>query len=228
MSRCATKFGSVHRANAGFTLIELLVVIGVIAALAAIVISGLTGTYKTTSLRSAQATVVNALALARSKAMSSGRDVLFLVNDNQVEVTRYRRMLAVVDKADNTRVYSVAYLPVGAYVVPYQAHFSAAMIQEGDSWTTVGGASLTSSALSNVISCAVEGGNTEAWESYPIYAEGTSNQQGIIVVATGRERSPADAAANGSPIVLVSPDQVRGVSVSFYGLARLINDRMGF
>jgi len=224
----ATHFVSSRRPVAGFTLIELLVVIGVVSTLAAIVISGLAGTDKSTSLRSAQATVVNVLASARSRAMSSGRDVLFLVNDNPVDVTRYRRMLAVVNKADNTRVYSVTFLPPGAYVVPYQAHFSAAMIQEGDSWTTVEGASLTSSALSNVISCAVEGENSEAWESYPIYAEGTSNQQGRIVVATGRERSPADAAANGSPIMLVSPDQVRGVSVSFYGLARLINDRMGF
>ena len=132
----ATHFVSSRRPVAGFTLIELLVVIGVVSTLAAIVISGLAGTDKSTSLRSAQATVVNVLASARSRAMSSGRDVLFLVNDNPVDVTRYRRMLAVVNKADNTRVYSVTFLPPGAYVVPYQAHFSAAMIQEGDSWTT--------------------------------------------------------------------------------------------
>jgi prepilin-type N-terminal cleavage/methylation domain-containing protein len=213
---------------AAFTLIELLVVIAIVAALAAVVFGGLNGADKSTSLRSGQAIVANMLAAARSKAMSSGRDVLFLVNDNASDVTRYRRMLAVVDRLDAALVYSVAYLPAGVYVVPHQSHFSSSLIQRGDSWITTTGFSLTSTALSATVSRAVDSGTTESWESFPLYTEGTSNQQGRIVIASGRERSPADAAAVGSPILLESPDQVRGMLMSYYGLARMINDRLGF
>lgn len=228
MKGFAPRIAGRWRGCRAFTLMELLGVIAIIAVLAAVVFGGLRGTDKSTSLRSAQATVANMLAAARSKAMSSGRDVLFLVNNNSADVTRYRRMLALVDRTDTTMVHSVAYLPAGNYVVPHQSHFSSSLTQSGDSWITTTGASLTSSALSASVSRAIESVTTETWESFPLYVEGTSNQQGRIVIASGRERSPAEAAASGSPILLESPDQVRGMLMSFYGLARMVNDRMGF
>ncbi|MBW7896051.1 MAG: prepilin-type N-terminal cleavage/methylation domain-containing protein [Opitutaceae bacterium] len=213
-----------RRNRRGFTLIELLVVIGVIAALAAVVIGGLRGADKSTALRSAQATVVNLLATARSKAMSSGRDVLLLVNHNVADAERFRRMLAVVDKDDVTLVHVVAFLPDGTYVVPYKDRFGPAMIQSGDLWD---GDSLASSALSATVTRSIQGVASELWESFPVTPEGTTGQQGKIVITTGRSLSPAEE-NTGYPIVLVSPDQVRGVMISGYGLARMINDRSGF
>lgn len=224
MSGPTPRPGATRPSCQGFTLIELLVVIGVIAALAAVVIGGLTGTDKSTAMRSAQATVVNLFATARSKAMSSGRDVLLLVNHNAADAERFRRMLALVDKDDVTLVHTVVFLPKGTYVVPYKDRFGSTMIEPDDLW---GGDSLTSSALRTTVTRSIQGTTSELWESLPITAEGTTGQQGKIVITTGRARSPAEANM-GSPIVFVSPDQVRGVMISGYGLARMINDRSGF
>ena len=220
--------GFSQKRRTGFTLIELLVVIAIIAALAAVVFGGLTGVDKSTSLRSGQAVIANMLSAARSKAMASGHDVLFLVNDNASDVTRYRRMLAVVDRLDTTKVYSVAYLPAGNYVVPHQSRFSSSLIKDGTDWSTTSGASLTSTALSATVSRSVESATSETWESFPLYVEGTSNQQGRIVIASGRELSPTEAGNAGAPIQLESPDQVRDMLMSYYGLARMINDKLGF
>ena len=224
MSGCTPRPGATRCSPRGFTLIELLVVIGIIAVLAAAVIGGLGGTDKSTALRSAQATVVNLLATARSKALSGGRDVLLLVNHNATDAERFRRMLALVDKDDVTRIHAVAFLPDGTYVVPYKDRFVPAMIQPGDVWD---GDSLTSSALSATVTRSIQGAVPEIWESFPVTSEGTTGQPGKVVITTGRARSPAEA-DTGSPLVLVAPDQVRGVMLSGYGLARMINDRSGF
>lgn len=208
----------------GFTLIELLVVIGIIALLAAVVIGGLSSADKSTALRSGQATVVNLLTAARSKAMSSGRGVLLLVNHNASDAERYRRMLAVVDESDMTLVHTVIFLPEGIYVVPYTDRFSAAMIQAGDWWDRD---SLTSSALRTTVTRSIQSTTSELWESFPVTPEGTTAQIGKIVIAPGRHRSPTEE-SGASPIVLMAPDQVRGVKISGYGLARVINDRSGF
>lgn len=133
-------------------------------------------------------------------------------------------MLAVVDNDDVTLVHAVAFLPEGTYVIPYKDRFVSAMIQPGELWN---GDSLTSSSLRTTVMRSINGPNSEQWESFPMTAEGTTGQAGKIVISSGRALSPAED-NSGSPIVLMSPDQVRGVMISGYGLARMINDRSGF
>jgi len=210
-----------------FTLIELLVVIAVVGILAGLAFSVGSGAERSTALRSAQATLANALSATRSRALVRGVPVALAVHDDPSNPVRYRRMIAIVeDMATAPRVVAVFELPKHAYVLPHRVRFTEQMREPGN-W--VGGNSgnvLGSTRFLNpggVISVAINGPTAELWEYALVTPSGTMLGGGALIVGL------AERVDDGPfPIRFQSPEQVRGLMVSNYGLARMIEGRGGF
>lgn len=220
--------------HAGFTLLELLVVIGLISAMAFMLAGGLPGGGKATALQAGQASVVNLLAAARTRAMASGYATRVLVHhDSQSALAgeRYLRFLALEQQAaDGTwRTLQATQLPAGIYVLPHQNNTPANLFGGTAIWVKPDGARLHSSCLSQaVLSRAVDAVTTENWVPVLFAGQGTTNTSGQLVVTTGRPLAPGTYAAGESPVVMEGQDTVRGLQLSGYGLAVLINDRSSF
>lgn len=217
-----------------FTLLELLIVVGLIAAFSFVVIGAL-GSTRGAVLQSAQATVANLLVAARAKAAASGQSTRLLVQfdtTSRTAPTRFLRHLVLQAQVNGAwQSLSDAWLPDGVYVVPGNFAFPAGLIATtGVAWTKGDGSNLRSTALRNVnlISESVYGDAVEQWASIPFAAAGTTAASGDIVLAAGRTRPPGSYAEGESPIELQHPDQVRGLTLSSYGVATLINSRTSF
>ncbi len=225
------------KAPHGFTLLELLVVVGLIAVLSFFIASGLTGGGKAAALQSAQAIMANLITAARIKALAGGQSARVLVN---VDVTstgqplRYLRYVAV--QTQTTSGWQTAmetFLPDGIYVVP--GNFSA--IPSGlfnastfASWTRTDGSALRSTALrSNQITTEVVNSPVaEQWVSVALSASAGTVQSGDIILATGHVRPPGSYLDGESPVELENPENVRGLTLSSYGVPALINTRASF
>lgn len=208
----------------GFTLIELLVVIGVIAVLAADVLAGLSGSDRGVALRSAQATMANALNAARTRAGTKGVNVALMVQNDPSNQDRYRRVVALVETVTGTPVVvSVFELPENVAVLPSRTRFTTDMRDPGDWVGGYSGNGLGSTFLGSTISVTIAGSTVENWEYREVTPNGTVAGAGSIVVGTVRRQ-----AGGTYPIMFVSPEQVRGLAVSSYALSRMINDRQGF
>ena len=77
----------------GFTLIELLVVVAIIAVTAAFLVGGANVDRRPASLRSAQATLANLIALARTRAGSAGQASRILLQVDPVSTVEPQRYL---------------------------------------------------------------------------------------------------------------------------------------
>lgn len=215
------------RSNAsckGFTLIELLVVVGVIAVLASVVIVGLGGADQSVSLRSAQATVANALNAARTRAVTRNVDVALLVHNDPSNPDRYRRVIALAENVTTSSpvVVAVFELPKNTGVIPHLSRFNASLRETGNWNGGYSNSTMASSLLGSTISLTVSSTQSEAWEYRNITPLGTTTA-GALIVATVRHQ-----ASGTYPILFVSPDLVRGFRVSAYSLSRMVNDRFGF
>jgi hypothetical protein len=80
--------------------------------------------------------------------------------------------------------------------------------------------SITTEAINHAVA--------EQWVSFSISAAGTTAQSGDIILAAGRRRAPGSYASGESPVELESPEQVRGISLSAYGVPVLVNSRASF
>lgn len=222
------------RRAGGFTLLELLVVVGLISVIAMVVAGGLSGSGKSTALQAGQASAVNLLAAARTRAMASGYATRVLVqHDPQSALAgeRYLRYLALEQQADDGSwvTLQTASLPSGIYLLPHQNRTPANLFGAAAAWTKLDGARLHSSCLSQApLARAVDGATTENWVPVLFSPQGTTNTSGQLVVATGRALAPGSYAAGESPVVLESQDTVRGLQLTAYGLSILVNDRSGF
>lgn len=226
-----------HRKSGGFTLLELLVVVGLTAALSFVLIGGLGGGGKSAALQSAQATMANLVTAARVKAMATGQSARVLVHVDQsstAQPARYLRYLALqVQIAGVWQLVTDAYLPDGVYVVP--GNFSALPAEmfatnAVASWTKTDGSALRSTALrsNQITSETISSPVAELWVSITIAATGTTAQGGDIILAAGRLRAPGSYAAGDSPVELENPEDVRGLTLSTYGVPVLINSRASF
>ena len=181
--------------------------------------------------------MANLTTAARVKAMASGQParVLVCIDPNSpAQPSRYLRYVALqVQVAGTWQLVTEVYLPDGIYVVP--GNFSsipAGLFPTSPStpWTRSDGSALRSTVLRNssitteVINHAV----AEQWVSFSISAAGTTAQSGDIILATGRRRAPGSYASGESPVELENPEQVRGISLSKYGVPVLINGRASF
>ncbi len=225
MTAYFTARASLRKVQSGFTLIELIVVIGVVAVLAAVVFSGLGGSDETVAMRSAQSTMVNALNAARTLAITKGINVGLLINDDAGDKERYRRFVVLVEDIDGSPlVVSSFNLPDGIYVIPHKDRFTEGM-RQGGSW--IGGDSggeIGSSFLRFTTSLALITGNVQPWEYREFTPNGTmpGGTGGDIVIAPANKQSDTTATY---PITFVSSEQVRGLTVSIYGMVRMTNGR---
>ncbi|MEO6002188.1 MAG: prepilin-type N-terminal cleavage/methylation domain-containing protein [Opitutus sp.] len=233
----AWMLGVRRNGRAGFTLVELLVVVGLVALLIAVLAPGRSDAGQSMALKSAQAGIMGLLSVARTKAVASGQSSRILLNVDPTGSTRELGFLRylVVQTQQGAAWQSVAefYLPEGTYVVPGDfSPLPAGLFAAGASaWVRSDLTSpLRSSALrtSQLTTEAVAGGLTQKWVSIVISAAGSTAQTGDVVVALGQRRPPNSYAAGESPIQLVDPERVCGVTLSSYGLAVLIDNRASF
>lgn len=229
MTRC--------RQSGGYTLLELLVVIGLIAALSFVLNGGLGGGGKSAALQSAQATMANLVTAARIKAMATGQSARILINvdlHGTAQPVRYLRyMVLQVQIAGAWQLVADAYLPDGVFVVPGNFAGIPAGLFAADAvtpWTKPDGSALRSTALrsNQLISETINSAVVEQWVSFTLAAAGTTAQSGDIILAVGKLRAPGSYAVGDSPVTLENPEQVRGLTLSTYGVPTLINSRSSF
>lgn len=226
-----------HRQSGGFTLLELLVVVGLVAALSIVLIGGLAGGGKSAALQSAQATMANLLMTARVKAMTTGRSVRVLVQvdpNSTAQPARFLRHVALqVQVAGVWQLVTDVDLPDGVYVVPGNfASIPAGLFAPVTAipWVKSDGSALRSTALraNQLITETIGSQVAEQWVSVTIAAIGTTAQSGDIILAGGKVRAPGSYAVGESPVELTNPEDVRGLTLSSYGVSVLINSRASF
>lgn len=214
--------------EAGFTILELLIVLGLVAALTFVISVTLTGGRKAVALEAGQASLVQLVTSARTRALAANTTVRLLIR-NRVSAQDYRRMIVIVQDVSGTwQAVDSVVLPENIYVLPYRTRIPAGMYPVASEWRNAANTEvLGSSALNgSLVDFAFDAG-TESWEYFGFTANGTVQpSQGSLIVAVGRPVSPT--ATSDSPVVMTDPSAARGVQISTYGLPRLINDRTGF
>jgi hypothetical protein len=207
------------------------------AALTFFLVGGLGGSGKSAALQSAQATLANLVTAARLKAMSSGRSARVLVHvdaRSTAEPRRYLRYLALqVQSPSGWQLVGDAYLPEGVFVVPgnFSSLPAGLFAANGSlSWTRSDGSALRSTVLrsSQIFSEQIGGGAREQWAGVGFAPTGATMQSGDLILAVGKNRTPGSYGPGDSPIELENPDQVRGLTLSAYGVPTLVNDRTSF
>lgn len=227
-----------HRARgaSAFTLIELLIVIAIIAGLSSWVVSGLRSGGGPAALRSAQSALINLITLARTQALASGQPCRLLVHidpNSTARPSRYLRYCVLQQSAGGTwQTTADLYLPGGVFVVPgdFPSLPTGLYVEGAGVWLKADGVTpLRSTALrsNQIVSESIGPSPAEKWVALSFSAVGTTSQSGDLIFATGRQRPESTAPAE-SPIELSNHDEVCGLTISAYGLAVLINDRLSF
>ncbi len=221
----------------GFSLIEMLVVAGLLAGLSFFLLNGLGGAGQSAALQTAQGTMTSMITAARTKAMASGESSRLMIHvdpGSASQPARYLRYVALqTQTAGGWLTVADFFLPDGVYIVPgnFASLPSGLFATEGSTaWTRTDGSALRSTALrsNQIILEAVNSSRAEEWAGITISANPGTAQSGDIVLAAGRQRAPSSGGAGESPIELINPDSVRGLTVSSYAVPALINARSGF
>lgn len=225
------------RRGRAFTLLELLVVMGLMATLSFFLIGGLGGGRKAASLQSAQAMMANLISVARTKAMASGQSSRVMIHVDAASVTepeRYLRYVVVqVETPDGWQTVTDTFLPEGVYVVP--GNFSpmpTGLFASSPTvpWTKADGSDLRSTALrTNQLTIETIGGViAEQWVSVILSSNAGTLQSGDLILAAGHRRPPGSYATGEAPVELENPANVRGLTLSSYGVPVLIDARTSF
>ena len=218
-----------HRRTAAFTLIELLVVIGIIAVLAGIIGGALRGGNPGTALQAGQSTLVSLLANARGQAALNQTNAMVIVDVNNSADDNYLRAFQVVTETTLGSgtwqpTGDIVKLPQGIYLVPKS--ISTGLVTM-NSWPSL----RVSSALQDSTGQPIPGLPKLASNIAPKYLkfvgytpQGTltpSNIGNRLIVAAGQR-------TDASTIALSNPDAVRGVNLSTYGIATVVNEGASF
>jgi prepilin-type N-terminal cleavage/methylation domain-containing protein len=211
-----------------FTLIELLVVIGIIAATAGVLGLALRDGSPTAALQSAQGIFASLLSAARSQAALNQNSAVLAVEADDKSDGFLRNIHIAVETSPGSgkwNLVSDTTLPAGIYVVPPVN-------------TSVNGASYTTEWLQDKYQYR----HSSLYAPATIeFATGTSSilylksvaqfsSSGKLIVSSGGDRfvlAPARRTSS-STLVFENPELVRGVVLSAYGTAILINDGTGF
>ena len=97
-------------------------------------------------------------------------------------------------------------------------------------WVKSDGTPLRSTALrsNQVIYEAINSFLVEQWVTIIISATAGTVQSGDLIIASGQRRNLPIYAAAESPVVLIEPEKVRGLSLSAYSVPILIYNRISF
>ena len=228
--------------SSGFTLLELIVVIGLMATLAFVLFSGLSGAGQAQALQSAQATVANLVTAARTKAPATNHKTRLLINVDLVTPERYLRYVVLQlarqpgsSPTDWDTIQSVL-LPTGTCVVPGTL---TGLVPDATQWKRASNPTedLVSDLFKNQsLSYTLEGDvAAQAWTGVAFTPNGTlaalaagPPPKGSIVLALGMCRPPGSYATGGPPLQLDHPQSVRGLVLSAYGVPALLNERNAF
>ncbi len=215
-----------------FTLIELLVVIGLIAALAAVLAVGLRPAGQGVALQAAQSAVANLCNAARLNAAATGHETRILLYVDPADADeRFLRVLAWQEKADEGWItQGEIRLPDSVAMLPRNPEAFAGLLAPGVAWTRGDGAALRSTAFraGADVRAAVNSPDAADWSAVTFSSAGTTMGSGDLVLGSVIVRPPAERRAGEASLRFVHPDHVRGLSVSGYGLATLVNSRDGF
>lgn len=223
--------------SSGFTLVELLVVIALVAVLSAWLLRDFGGAARAAGLRSGQSALAGIVAVARTKALSSGQATRVLVNIDPGSTetpSRYLRYIVVQTAvAGSWQTATSLYLPDGVYLLPgdFPALPNGLFPAGSGSWVRSDGTTVLRSTVlrsSQIISEAIDSPTPERWVGFSLSAVGTTTQSGDLILAAGRPRPPGAMAEGDSPVEMINRETVCGLSLSAYGLAVLINDRDSF
>lgn len=210
------------RATQAFTLIELLVVIGIIAVLASGVGLALRGNNPEASLRAAQGLAVGALSSARGQAALTQSNARIIVQADSNDLNFLRSIRIVVPDSATPgswkQVGGEIILPENVYVVPPTGTLTGVTFVTANGAWNVG----RNSTLFNAATAAVTGltNATTSLISKDISPLGTV-EGGRIVVTPGRRTSA-------TAITLDNASAVRGLVVSRYGVASLVDEATSF
>jgi len=222
----------------GFSLLELVVVLAIVASAAVFVFGRTNFRESAPALRSAQAELANALALARLRAIASGQSARVLIHIDAASTLEPRRFLRriVVQELRGSTWQSVGTfdLPKGVYVLPGNfASLPAGLFAPGEesSWVRSDNSSpLRSTALrSSMIGVeTIDSIAPEQWVAIALSGVGSTAQSGDLVLAAGDVRPAGAFAVGESPVQLRNPESVVGLTLSTYGATSLVHDRLSF
>ena len=226
-----------HGERAGFTLVELLVAIALIATLTAFLLGDLGGSNKTSLLRSAQGAVSGTFAVARMRAIATGRTSRLMLNIDAASAAsppRFLRYLVLqTQTSSGWETVSELFLPEGIYFVPgdFSSLPDGLFFDGASAWVKNDAITALRSTVfrsTQIVTETINSTVAEQWVSFSISGVGTTGQAGDLVLALGRPRAAGAYTEGESPIELYHHDSVCGMMVSAYGLAVSISDRSGF
>lgn len=217
---------SISHTNRAFTLIELLVVIGIIAILAAGIGVALRGNNPDASLRGAQGLISGVLSGARGQAALTQSNARIIVQADSTRDDFLRSIRVVIPDPANTaqwkQVGAEVILPPNVYVVPHINTLTGVTFDSTNGTWNVGRYStFLRAATAADVAGLVNASASTILVSRDITALGTVDGSGRIVVTPGR-------ASGATSVVLDNASAVRGLSVSRYGVATLVNEAESF
>lgn len=218
------------RPRHAFTLIEVLVVMGLVAMFVGILGVAWRGDSPSLALESAQQTVASLLAAARGEAVLRQNRATLVVTADPGDECFLRRISIVVETAPGSGHWRMTgegmLLPRGVYLVPGPGSVNLNGATMGSSDGAVGTWPVTRrSSLELAPMGLIEPEADSATGQYlylvtPLGATGMTGGEGKLVLAPARRTLAG--------LVFEHPEQVRGVSLSSYGVGTLINDAAGF
>lgn len=212
-----------------FTLIEVLTVIGIVALVAGVFGLAVRDGGPTVALQSAQGTVASLVTAARGQAALSQNRTMLVVNADPADDRFLRDIFVAIESAPNSGQWQIAadgaLLPTGICVVPGTGNLAGAVFAaDGDTarvWPVGRHSSLEMMPAGSILSAAENQSGQYLGMTSPFAAQGTPVTGGgdKLVLAPVR-RTPTG-------VIFDHPELVRGVVLSAYGVAILVNDGPG-
>nr|WP_069963138.1 hypothetical protein [Lacunisphaera limnophila] len=219
--------------------------VGLIAGLAAVLITGLPGGGPAAALQAGQATVANLVTSARLKAAATGRHSRVLVANDPAVPERFLHELVLQlartpgANPPEWETLQTVTLPAGIFVLPATLGSPAGLVTDPAQWRRVSepGEELASGVFRNQQVVVALPGEVAArnWTGLCFTPNGTLAPlagglppRGLLVLAAGGIRAPGSYASGESPVRLAQPDAVRGLVLSAYGVPALLSERSAF
>ena len=214
------------RVARAFTLIELLVVLGLIALLMGGLGLGLREGQAAGALQTGQGMMASLLSAARGQAALTQRRVLLVVEAEAESEDFLRRIHLVYETTPGSDRWEGrsdgVLLPAGIFVVPGLANVSGAAFAAGSAaWPARRRSSLEPAMAGRITTPTGQGGGyLRMTAPFEVAESGAAGGGERLVLAVARRTATGVEFAN--------PEAVRGVVLSSYGVAVLVNEGVGF